>query len=60
MLMTIIERWASWPEAFSLSTTGDAASAQAWAKIIIREWIPRFGVPEVITTDRGSQFTSDL
>ena len=60
MLVTIIDCWTSWPEAFPLSTTGDAASAQACAKIIIREWIPRFGVPEVITTDRGSQFKSDL
>ena len=33
MLMTIIERWTSWPEAFSLSTAGDAASAQACAKL---------------------------
>ena len=60
MFMTIIDRWTSWPEAYPLSATGDAASARVCARIITREWIPRFGVPDIITTDRGSQFTSDL
>ena len=60
MLLTVIDRWTSWPEAFPLSTTGEAASAQACAKLIVREWIPRFGVPDMVTSDRGSQFTSEL
>ena len=60
MLLTVIDRWTSWPEAYPLSATGDAASAQACAKIIVREWVPRYGVPDVITSDRGAQFTSGL
>jgi len=43
-----------------MSSTGDAASAQASAKRLVREWIPRFGVPDLVTSDRGSQFTSEL
>ena len=60
MLLTIIDQWTSWPEAFPLSATGEAASAQACAKILVREWIPCYGVPDVLTSDRGSQFTSEL
>jgi hypothetical protein len=60
MLLTVIDRWTSWPEAFPLSVSGEAASAQACAKHLINQWIPRFGVPDVVTSDRGSQFTSEL
>ena len=60
MLLTVIDRWTSWPEAYPLSSTGDATSASACAKLIVREWIPRFGVPDIVTSDRGSQFTSAL
>ena len=60
MLLTVIDRWTSWPEAYPLSSTGDAASSQACAKLIVREWIPKLGVPDVITSDRGPQFTSAL
>ena len=60
MLLTVIDRWTSWPEAYPLSSTGDGASSQACAKLIVREWIPRFGVPDVITSYRGPQFTLAL
>ena len=60
MLLTIIDRWTSWPEAFPISSTGEAASSQACAKLLVREWIPRYGVPDIVTSDRGSQFTSEL
>ena len=60
MLLTVIDRWTSWPEAFPLSASGEAASAKACAKILVREWISRFGVPDIVTSDRGPQFTSEL
>ena len=60
MLLTVIDRWTSWPEAYPLSSSGEAASSSVCAKMLIREWIPRFGVPDIITSDRGSQFVSQL
>jgi transposase InsO family protein len=43
-------------EAVPLSDT----SAAACAKALTFSWISRFGVPKMITSDRGPQFTSNL
>ncbi len=43
-------------EAIPLSDT----SAAACAKVLTFTWISRFGVPETITSDHGTQFTSNL
>nr|CDS34688.1 gag pol polyprotein [Hymenolepis microstoma] len=45
-----------WPIAVPLRDTSSASVAKA----LIESWISVFGVPSVITTDRGSQFTSTL
>jgi transposase InsO family protein len=55
-LLTIIDRSSRWPEAVPLSSTTAAACASAF----FHHWISRFGVPAVITSDRGVQFTSSL
>jgi transposase InsO family protein len=47
-LFTIIDRTSRWPEAV------DCANA------LFQGWVSRFGVPAVITSDRGAQFTSSL
>ena len=55
-LFTIIDRWTSWPEAIPVADT----TASTLANVLIKRWIPNFGVPQSITSDRGAQFTSDL
>ena len=60
ILLTVIDRWTGWPDAFPMTMHGDAANAKACAKVLIRRWIAMWGVPDVITSDRGPQFVSDL
>ena len=59
-LLTVIDRWTGWPEAFPMTMHGDAANTKACAKVLVRQWIARWGVPDIITSDRGSQFASNL
>ena len=58
-LLTVIDRWTGWPEAFPMTMHGDAANTKACGKVLVRQWIARWGVPDIITSDRGSQFSSD-
>ena len=53
-VMTMVDRTTRWMEVIPLSSTTATASADA----LVAGWISRFGVPAVITTDRGVQFTS--
>ena len=46
--------------AFPMTMHGDAANAKACAKVLVHDWIARWGVPDVITSDRAAQFVSDL
>ena len=39
---------------------GDAVNAKACAHVLVREWLSRWGVPDIMTSDRGSQFVSYL
>jgi transposase InsO family protein len=55
-LLTIIDRSSRWPEAVPISLTTAAACASAF----FHHWVSRFGVPAVITSDRGVQFTSSI
>lgn len=55
-LFTIIDRFTRWPEAIPMFDMSTASCAQA----LIQGWLSRFGVPSIITSDRGTQFTSEL
>ena len=60
VLLTVIDIWTGWPDAFPMTMHGNAANAKACANILIRRWIAMWGVPDDITSDRGPQYVSDL
>lgn len=55
-LLTCIDRYTRWPEAWPMVNI----SAHAVTMTLVDQWIARFGVPDVITTDQGRQFEADL
>ena len=55
-LFTIIDHSTRWPEAITLQST----TAEDCAQVILGSWIPLFGVPLVITSNRGAQFTGSI
>lgn len=55
-ILTCIDRFTRWPIAVPLPDS----TAELVAKAFVTYWIANFGVPSVITTDRGSQFESAL
>ena len=55
-LLTMIDRSTRWFEAVPL---GDM-TAELVLDTFVATWVARFGVPERVTTDRGTQFTSSL
>nr|CDS30016.1 gag pol polyprotein [Hymenolepis microstoma] len=55
-ILTCIDRFMRWPIAVPSHNT----SSPSVSKALIDSWICIFGVPSVITTDRGPQFTFTL
>jgi hypothetical protein len=53
-LLTVIDRTSRWPETIPMTKV----TAERCADSFVEGWISRFGVPDVVTTDRGTQFTS--
>jgi transposase InsO family protein len=53
-LLTVLDRSTRWAEAVPLQYT----SAKSCASTLVSGWVARFGVPQQITSDRGSQFCS--
>ena len=55
-LFTIIDRFTRWPEVIPIPNI----LAKTCASAFLLNWVARFGAPTIITSDRGSQFTSYL
>lgn len=55
-LMTAVDRFSRWPEAWPL----EGITAEEVAHAFVTGWISRFGCPESITTDQGRQFEARL
>lgn len=55
-LLTIVDRFSRWPEAYPI----DDINTKTIARIFVQEYVSRFGVPNEITTDQGTQFESRL
>lgn len=54
--LTLIDRFSLWPEAIPLKNIEAATVCRAFFDC----WISRFGSPETLSTDQGSQFESKL
>ena len=52
-LLTMVDHYSRWPEAFPLKEILAASCAAAF----VCHWLPRYGVPDTVVTDRGAQFT---
>ncbi|GBN65351.1 hypothetical protein AVEN_130684-1 [Araneus ventricosus] len=55
-LLTCVDRFTRWPETFPIPDQ----SADTIARTFLLGWISRFGVPEKVTSDRGTNFQSNL
>lgn len=51
-LLVVVDHFTRWVEAFPTAT----ATAQAVAKILLEQIIPRYGIVETIDSDRGTHF----
>ena len=54
-VLTMIDRTTRWTEAVPIADT----TTDTVIRKFVEEWVSRFGVPFTVTTDRGSQFTSE-
>ena len=55
-VLTMVDRYSRWVEAVPMTNI----EARTVAKHFIETWISRFGVPAIVTTDRGLLFQSQL
>ena len=55
-LLTVVDRFSRWPSAFPIADI----NADTVVDTFTHGWIAAHGVPEVVTSDRGSQFSSAI
>lgn len=55
-ILTMIDRDTSWTEVVPLNDI----TSESVIKALTKEWISRFGVPEIIVSDNGRQFISEV
>ena len=55
-LLTIVDRFTRWPTAIPLKDM----TAESVVDAFTHGWIATYGIPQAITTDRGTQFTSAI
>jgi hypothetical protein len=55
-LLTMVDRSTRWAEAIPLISTSTASCADAF----LSGWVSRFGLPSILTSDRGVQFSSEV
>ena len=55
-LLTIVDRFSRWPAAIPIKDMSTETIIDAFA----HGWVAHFGIPSSITTDRGSQFLSEV
>ncbi|XP_074991807.1 uncharacterized protein LOC142074825 [Calonectris borealis] len=55
-LLVLIDTFSGWPEAFPCRTN----KAKEVVKILLKEIIPRFGVPIGMSSDRGPHFVAEM
>jgi transposase InsO family protein len=55
-LLTIVDRFTRWPVAIPINDTSAASCASA----LIHHWISNFGMPDDMSSDRGTQFISEF
>ena len=55
-LLTMVDRFSRWPEVIPLKDISAASCSNAF----VRHWLPRYGLPDTVITDRGAQFTGGV